>query len=128
MNTNVNHNVHYRARDASINFAFMTPGEKFTAALEESRFTPAQFARLMNVEDQAIQNWKRRGVPGKLCFDIARHLGKDPEWLVRDDKDLPSDFTPDAKAEEDRAVALFQLLSDSQRELVEKLVLEFVRK
>lgn len=111
-----------------INFVFMTPAQKFTKSLEESPFTPAQFARLMDVEPQTIQNWKSRGIPARLTFQIAKLLGKDPQWLMLDDADLPEDFTPASAEQEEHAVALFEMLTESQRELIHGLITEFARK
>ncbi len=115
-------------RHELINFVFMTPAEKFCAALKASPYTPADFARLMSVEPQDVQNWKIRGISLKQSFRAARLLGRDPEWLAFDDKDLDDNISTESKAEAVEARHLWELLTEGQRELVSRLILEIVAK
>ena len=114
-------------RIGDINFMFMTPGQKFSESLDDSPYNPATFARLMDVDPQTINNWKSRGVSGTRVFEAAKYLGKDPQWLKLDDRDLPDDFTPEEQEREDYAVALFDILSEDQKAIIENLLIEFAK-
>ena len=108
---------------------FMTPGRKLEDCLKRCGYSKADFARMMDVSDQYVQNWLRRGIPAKQSFKAARYLGVNPEWLHFDDRELPPELTGDHPQDQlQRAGAMFDLLSDSQIDLVNRLVLEMIRR
>jgi hypothetical protein len=41
----------------------------------------AEVARLLKVSDQAIQNWKTRGVPNGKLVEIQGKIGASPKWI-----------------------------------------------
>jgi hypothetical protein len=41
----------------------------------------AEIARQLNVLDQHLTNWKKRGLPKPKIMDLADWLGCDPYWL-----------------------------------------------
>lgn len=43
--------------------------------------SPAELARLLNISDQVLTNWKSRGIPRKEIMDIAEAIGCNPYWL-----------------------------------------------
>mgnify|MGYP001952390337 CR=1 FL=1 len=100
----------------------MKPGKKLAQAISNTDLTKAEFARLMKVEPQVVNNWLSRGISAKVAFRAARLLGCDAEWLLLDDADLEPGFTPEDQAEIDQAARLFELLSDEEAEAVESLV------
>lgn len=40
-----------------------------------------KIARLLNISDQVITNWKSRGVPEKMFIKVSRAIGCHPFWL-----------------------------------------------
>jgi Bacteriophage CI repressor helix-turn-helix domain. len=42
----------------------------------------AEVARLLEVSDQTIQNWKTRGVPDSKLVMIEERIGASPKWLA----------------------------------------------
>ncbi|WP_137719334.1 bacteriophage CI repressor [Methylobacillus flagellatus] len=42
---------------------------------------PAETARLLNVSDQVMTNWKNRGLPKNKLMGISKVIGCNPFWL-----------------------------------------------
>lgn len=57
-------------------------GQRFQKALEDSGLSGAEFARLLELEnEQNITNWKKRGVPAYMVGEVALTLVVEREWL-----------------------------------------------
>lgn len=113
---------------ADINFLFMKAGQKLKKAIDDSPYTQADFARLMDVEPQAVRNWINRGIPARDSFKAGRILGKNPEWLALDDKDLPKELSQDSLDQLAYAEGLWELLDEEQQELIGRLIQQIVAK
>lgn len=111
-----------------INSVFMKKGQKLRQAIEESPYTQAEFARLMDTDPQTIRNWIIRGIPARNAFKAGRLLGRDPEWLAFDDKDLSNNITQVAEKRTEYAASMFDLLTKEQVDLVTRLIREIARK
>lgn len=57
-------------------------GKAFTAALKSSALKPADIARMVKGTPQQVNNWKKRGVPGKFAKAIALRLLTYPEIIA----------------------------------------------
>lgn len=123
----VNHYVHIESARSAINYVFMKAGKKLKQAIEDSRMNQAEFSRAMGVDPQTVQNWINRGIAAKHSFKAGRLLGRNPEWLVFDDDDLPARLSEDAKSDLNRYSDLWDDISDEDRELVSLLIERIAR-
>jgi hypothetical protein len=83
--------------------------QRFMQAADELKglTDQAEIARQLNVLDQHLTNWKRRGLPRHEFLDLAQWLGCNPYWL-RDGKGP--------------MVLGYPSMTDDVRHVVEKLV------
>lgn len=66
-----------------VNFLFMnTSGERLRAVLDERNISYKEFAALLGVEPQNLNNWFNRGVPKAQIFAVADALAVRPRWLA----------------------------------------------
>jgi len=49
---------------------------------------PADAARLLQISDQVLTNWKNRDVPAKELLTVARIIGCDPFWLETGESEM----------------------------------------
>lgn len=114
----------------AINFAFMKAGEKLKRTLKEVGMEPTSFAKLLGAKNpsQDAQNWLKRGLPFKYSWKAERLLGRNGEWLCHDDDDLEPGISEAVRDQADRAMNLFGHLTESQADLVVRLIQEIARK
>ncbi|MBD1601953.1 LexA family transcriptional regulator [Pseudomonas typographi] len=56
-------------------------GDRLRKCLDEKGLSPTYFAAQMDVSNQTLNNWFRRGVPAARQVDVARRLGVEFHWL-----------------------------------------------
>jgi len=42
---------------------------------------PAEIARALNISEQTLGNWKRRGIPDNMMLHVSKCIGCNPFWL-----------------------------------------------
>ncbi len=57
--------------------------QRLLAAAEEIKQikSAAELGRYIGESDQAITNWKRRGIPGSKLLDVSAKIGVNPVWI-----------------------------------------------
>ncbi|QBF27480.1 hypothetical protein EXN22_17980 [Pseudomonas tructae] len=75
----------YSINSASpVNSVFMSnehSGHRLRHVLQASGKAPADFAFLMKISPQTLNNWFVRGVPGRQVLTVSKLLRVKPEWL-----------------------------------------------
>jgi phage repressor protein C with HTH and peptisase S24 domain len=58
------------------------PIDRALAWAKEAGMTPADFARRLEVDDQLVTNWKKRGLPPRRHAEVAKIFGRTVDELV----------------------------------------------
>ena len=53
--------------------------------------TFADIAHHLDVLEQVLSNWKRRGIPAGKIFDLSEEFGCNPKWLATGKVDMKDD-------------------------------------
>lgn len=53
---------------------------------------PVDVARLLNISEQTLTNWKSRGIPDKEINTVSRAISCHPYWLENGDGDMEDGF------------------------------------
>ena len=85
---------------------------------------PAEIARLIEVSDQTIQNWKTRGVPNSKLLKIEEKIGALPKWIATGEGDMKKPLRVDESSlttEQQQMLMFMDEVSKEARDILLRL-------
>lgn len=74
--------VHYSAEVEKEDDLKTIPIQPLLDRLEERNMRPADFARMLNISDQRLTNWKRRGIPRAELYTVTKAISMTVEEYI----------------------------------------------
>ena len=81
---------------------------------------PADVARLLNISEQVMTNWKSRGIPADKITKVAKTIGCRPYWLEDGDGEM-LDVTYNLSNQQSHVLKAMQNMDEYQQTVLTKI-------